>query len=286
MPDSQTPRAMPPGNWSEAFAALPDVVPPSDGWARVAQALDAPTVRNTRAWPRRRWPLWLAAAAALAMVTVVPFGLVDRDSSPPAQTSTQSAPPSAAVATGPVSRQPTSVRDVKEDPPVAHNEPRQLESTVTGDIAFVPVKPRARKPVQIRSMTTATRSSPTPAPQSATKESTSPADTTLPTGAIADAVVDPFLQLQAESAQLEALVAFARDERVASASNAILAGDLDARIGLIDAALSQPDVADAQRTALWQERIDTLRELAGVETTQRWLAARGERYDGALVRVD
>ena len=26
--------------------------------------------------------------------------------------------------------------------------------------------------------------------------------------------------------------------------------------------------------------------LAGVESTQRWFAARGERYDDALVRVD
>jgi len=41
-----------------------------------------------------------------------------------------------------------------------------------------------------------------------------------------------------------------------------------------------------QREALWRERVRTLRDLAGVETTQLWLAAQGERYDGALVSVD
>jgi hypothetical protein len=32
--------------------------------------------------------------------------------------------------------------------------------------------------------------------------------------------------------------------------------------------------------------VDTLRSTVGFETTRRWLAANGERYDGALVRVD
>ena len=97
---------------------------------------------------------------------------------------------------------------------------------------------------------------------------------------------DPLPQLYAESAQLEALVVLARDDRVASASGAVLAGELDTRIGLIDAALSQADPSPAQRRALWQQRVDALRELAGVESTERWLASHGERLDGALVRVD
>ncbi len=92
--------------------------------------------------------------------------------------------------------------------------------------------------------------------------------------------------LHAESAQLEALVAYARDERVASASALAVAGELDTRIGTIDAALRQPQLPAAQQLELWQQRVDALRALAGFESTQRWLAAQGERYDGALVRVD
>ena len=92
--------------------------------------------------------------------------------------------------------------------------------------------------------------------------------------------------LQAESAPLEGLLAIARDDRVASASGAALAVEFDRRIGRIDASLVQPGLADADRAALWQARVSTMRELAGIETTQRWLVSSGERYDGALVSVD
>lgn len=280
MPDSQTPRAMAPHSWAEAFAALPDAAPPGDGWARVAHALDAPTVRKWRAAPRHRWPLWLATAAALAVVAVVPFGLMDNESPLPLHAPTAATTPSVVVARRAAPTPATNPRDAKEDPPAARNEARQLEAAATRAIKFAPVKPRARPPAR------AVAAPSSPAPQSAAAESPPPANAALLPGAIANVAVDPLLQLQAESAQLEALVAFARDERVASASSAVLAGELDTRIGLIDAALSQTDVSSTERAALWQQRIDTLRDLAGVETTQRWLAARGERYDGALVRVD
>lgn len=93
-------------------------------------------------------------------------------------------------------------------------------------------------------------------------------------------------ELQAESAQLEALVAVTRDDRVASAAAAVMSADLDQRLRLIDTALGDAALPTATRAALWRERVDSLRSLAGVESTQRWYAARGERYDGALVRVD
>ena len=38
--------------------------------------------------------------------------------------------------------------------------------------------------------------------------------------------------------------------------------------------------------AVWQDRVDALRQLAGFETTQRLLASRGERQDALLVSVD
>ena len=89
--------------------------------------------------------------------------------------------------------------------------------------------------------------------------------------------------MQAQSAQLETLVALARDDRVATASSAALTVELDERIGRIDASLSQPGLGDAERASLWRERVATMRELAGIETTRRWMTASGERYDGALV---
>lgn len=93
-------------------------------------------------------------------------------------------------------------------------------------------------------------------------------------------------ELQAESAQLEALVALTRDEQVGSASATVMSSELDERVRLIDATLIAGSLPAAQRLSLWQQRVGALRTLAGVESTQRWFAARGERYDDALVRVD
>jgi len=93
-------------------------------------------------------------------------------------------------------------------------------------------------------------------------------------------------RLYAESARLEALVAYARDDQVATGNAAALAARYDARIADIDAALGQPGLPAARQQALWQARVETLRALAAFEANRRWLATQGERYDGALVRVD
>ena len=100
------------------------------------------------------------------------------------------------------------------------------------------------------------------------------------------AATDTLEQLYAESAQLEALLAMARDERVSSGSAAAVADDLDRQLASIDAALMQPDLPQARQLALWRERVETLRSVVGFESTRRWLAAQGERYDGALALVD
>ncbi|MEH6416662.1 hypothetical protein [Pseudomonas sp. CGJS7] len=102
----------------------------------------------------------------------------------------------------------------------------------------------------------------------------------------ADTIARQLRDLQAESAQLEALVALTRDERVGNASATVMSADLDQRLGLIDAGLIDAALSPEQRLALWQQRVGALRSLAGVESTQRWLAAHGERYGDALVRVD
>lgn len=93
-------------------------------------------------------------------------------------------------------------------------------------------------------------------------------------------------RLYNESARLEALVRYARDEQVASGSAAALSARYDARIADIDAALGQTDLSAERQRTLWQARVDTLRVLAAFEANRRWMATQGERYDGALVRVD
>ena len=92
--------------------------------------------------------------------------------------------------------------------------------------------------------------------------------------------------LYAQSAQLEALLAYARDDRVGSGSAEAVSARLDQRLVAIDAALAQPRLPAARQRDLWRERVATLRNLASFETNRRLLIARGERYDGALVRVD
>lgn len=93
-------------------------------------------------------------------------------------------------------------------------------------------------------------------------------------------------RLYAESAQLESLLAAARDERVSSATAALLADTLEARLAAIDAALAQPDLDRKTQAALWEQRVEGLRALTGFESNRRWLVAQGTRYDAALVLVD
>ena len=103
---------------------------------------------------------------------------------------------------------------------------------------------------------------------------------------IAATVEDPFERLYAESAQLESLLAVARDERVSSATAAALSGELESRLASIDVALMQPGLTRDQQLDLWRQRVDSLRTLTGFESNRRWLAAHGAHYDGVLVAVD
>jgi type II secretory pathway component PulM len=73
---------------------------------------------------------------------------------------------------------------------------------------------------------------------------------------------------------------------MASGAAATISAEFDAQVALIDNALRRPGLSTSRQAALWRERVQVLRESAGFESTRRWLAANGERYDGALVRVD
>ncbi len=81
--------------------------------------------------------------------------------------------------------------------------------------------------------------------------------------------------LYAESARLESVLRQLQDDRVASAPVAALSDDWNARLAHIDAALSDPQLGHDERRQLWQQRVANLRQLAGLEGTQRWLSANG-----------
>ncbi|GHA88958.1 hypothetical protein [Cognatilysobacter bugurensis] len=81
-------------------------------------------------------------------------------------------------------------------------------------------------------------------------------------------------------------MALTRDDRVASAAGAAIGNALVARVAAIDAELARPGLSEAQRTALWHGRVAALRQLVGVEPTERWLAVHGRAYGDASVHVD
>jgi hypothetical protein len=298
MPDaSSRPDAPAPRDWSTAFAALPAETPPADGWSRLSATLDArgsvsapAAVRRPR---RRRWPVWTAAAAALAVMALVPVALQRRTDTPePSRIATTNLP--ATTVPAPDRRAnptptPTPTQSIAADPRPPAPASQGLAATAptiatralpAGKIAGVERKPRpkVRHPQGRAPAPPVESASVEPASALAAVETEATAADTADAAAIA--------QWQAESAQLEALVALARDERVGSAGATLMSADLDSRIGLIDAALREDGLPAAQRASLWEQRVQALRDLAGVESTQRWLAAHGERYDGALVRVD
>ncbi|MGO1071845.1 hypothetical protein [Lysobacter sp. CA199] len=351
MPDRNP---LPPQNWADAFARLPQETPPTDGWARMAatlaagreqapRAADAPlgsaqtgpargesrhiqTTPRRRAatHPARRWAIAAMLAAALPLglwlalnaqrptlptrspnpLATVPAArdTVDPQAATPhrpagdasstdATASVAKAPAAASTGaaetrandsararsdtakTGLATMTPTGAGDA------ARESPRRAAATGTAAVATAAVaNPLARTPAA--DVSTAARiagvSAADAAPRVADASGREPADR----------IARQLQDLQAESAQLEALVALTRDDSVANASATVMSADLDQRLRLIDAGLTDAALSAEQRLALWHQRVGALRSLAGVESTQRWFAARGERYGDALVRVD
>ena len=245
MPDASHPYPAAPLDWSDAFNALPLETPPGDAWARLALQLHARPAS-------RRVPAWLGVAAAAAVVAVLAW-------------------PRTAVEPAPVRLPPgspaTRVADVPDvaTPPTATQVPAPRRT--------VAVPPRQVRPGLDTGAATASR-----------RRAVEP--TVAPT--IEPAVepdVDRIRDLQAESARLEALLAYARDERVGSASAVLLADAFDAQVAGIDAALVAPDLEASRREALWQARVEALQQAAGFVSTQRLLATQGQS-EALLVSVD
>ncbi|GAB3361165.1 hypothetical protein [Lysobacter tyrosinilyticus] len=290
MPDSfNTPDTgrMPDGapqDWGAAFAALPLATPSDDGWSRIVHSLDAPTRRSHRAYRERRtgWLIGLAGAAVLVMAAWSPLShwlqgksstgtssaiaaavtAGSRDVVAPVKASTSTTPDATLAVDTVVKPAPASNPDRDGD---ATAETRAARARAVRKTA-PPAAHLAMQPAQAR---------PREAPP-----------TTIDGPAATAPVIAAIQSLQAQSARLEALVEIARDERVGNASSELLSAELDAGIASVDTSLSNEDLEDSRRQQLWQQRVELLQQLAGVESTARWLAAQGLSNETALVSVD
>lgn len=273
-----------PRDWREAFSALPPDAPDAPRWAAVAQALAARDAARAR---RRR--IGLALAAGLCALALLPFAL--RRTPDPATPATADlaqpvATQAATAATAAAGAAPTAAPPV----PAPAQPETQADARTTALVAAAtdtpaqrPAAARGRASPRARSRAPAT----SPAATTASQAIAATADGTDAAPDVATGAGEDTLDaLYAASAQLEALLALARDPRVDSGPAAALAGGYDADLATIDAQLAQPDLsADAQRR-LWRARVDLLQQATGLESQLRVLAASGRRLDGALVRVD
>lgn len=258
MPDHRIPRDDP-RNWSEAFAALPLATPERDAWSQLAREIHPAKARDRR-------PLWWSMAAALALLAALPLAWRERGDA--------SGVPDVAVGTPSTTPEPAT-------PPIAFPRDAAAVQAIAGEVPGSPTASATETaPVRVAgSSRKRTQARQLPRPTAVESPGTDRIATTR-------TIDQEALQsLYAQSAQLEGLLAQVRDERMASGPAAALAAQLEARLALIDASLSQSSLAADRRADLWRERVDALQQLAGFESTQRWLTAQGERYDGQLVAV-
>lgn len=271
-----------PRSWSEAFAALPAETPPGDGWARITRRLDASVTRRGVIRRERRvsWLIGLASAAVLVLAAWSPLSHWLH-----AEDRAEVRPPVVAT-TAPDSRPATAARIEPDPASIDTTAPGRDDTRIASSASPQVARATHRKASQIVRRAVAKRSGAHAAGVRTHSGSNPPASEPETGNAIAAATPDPLQKLKTQSAQLEALVALARDDRVGNASSTLLSGEIDAGIATVDAALSQTELTDARKQELWQQRVDLLQQLAGVEATSRWLAAQGASNETRLVSVD
>ncbi|TQM17514.1 hypothetical protein FB548_0899 [Pseudoxanthomonas sp. 3HH-4] len=243
MPDVRTRDAVP-RDWGDAFAGLPLEAAPADSWAMLAARLPRPVVVQPHRWPRRA-----AMAAALALAVVLPLRWTNPTTPSPARPTTST-------------HQPAPPAD-KDSPPLYAEAAKGLP---------IPIGTRATD-----AATTSSKLQRGTLPV-ARQRAARPTGDVDPAKAAAPPATDPLDALYAESAQLEAVLARLPESRMANAATEALSAGLQERVASIDMALSQAALPNDAQAQLWQARVDTLRQLTGVETTQRWQVARGEPY--------
>ncbi len=265
MADASRPPPSPPPAWGELLAALPQEAPPASRWPQIEAQLDARAIvrphtgaRGTRRVPTRTW---LAIAAGLCALAILPFAwrTLDRSAEPPAPSTT------AASSTTPSTLDTAAVAAQAAVDAASPPSPSAARVAIAASVA---PPPRARS---ARPRTTKVAIAAAAAVPAATQ---APADE------------ETLESLYSASAQLESLLAMTRDTRVESGPAAALAGGFDAELALIDARLAEPGLDPAEQRTLWRARVDTLQDASSFEAHQRLLSAEGRRYEGALVSVD
>lgn len=258
---SRTPpsdRPATPRTWGDAFAAMPAETPDASRWPALAQ------VAARRAAQARRRRLGLALAAGLCALALLPFALRRGEDHADMGASPRS-----------VARTPAATASPATRPAAAH--------TTTTDAATTAVAATTPSTTASPAVDTAQRSARAAHPVHRERARSVPHAPPASPGSGGSDTLDA---LYATSAQLESLLALARDTRVDSGPAAALAGDYDADLAAIDAHLAQPALPVSEQLRLWQARVDTLERAVGLESQLRALAASGSRLDGALVTVD
>jgi hypothetical protein len=316
MADANIPSRPSPADWNAAFAALPLERAPSDAWARLSASLPgrepghasaaAPRADVQR---RSRVRVGLAAAASVAFALPMAWWLGTSADAPtrspasvvagtasPARTSppVRRDPGPAAVPVEAASRPATSAASaISADVHVERPRPAATASrTVPGiepDAAVAHDGARDASHAMPAAIAATARDADADADGDADADAGAGpgagSERDLGTASTASDEAARLAELRRESARLEALVAYARNDSMASAPVAVMSASIDDRIRLIDSALMQPGIDDVQRSSLWSERVGALQELASLEGTQRWMAAHGTSM-GAVARVD
>lgn len=287
MADAEHPQTPDIPTWTPAFAALPLEAPPADAWSRVAASLPTATAASRRRRPlshRMRW----AMAAAIGVATL--GGWMTLQMSRPSLQPVVAAGDGSAVTRHRTSdaMQPTDAATIAADTPAvaAGRAVASMPETIARASEAAPL-PRSRRDVAARLQPTSVRR---PVEAVATERQSgddgfATSTTELASAARTAGMARALDELRGESARLEALVALARQSGLQSGPALVLTADIDDRVRLIDAALSQPSLDEAERVDLWRRRVDMLGELAAIEGTQRWMAAQGYSMD-AVARVD
>lgn len=284
MPDTRFHPAGDPRDWREALATLPLEAPPPDAWSRIASRLPvvATAAVPAAARPSRRRRI-AALAASVVLAAPLAWLLMSGGQQPPRPAvprSLATAPMTTTTPGAPLGQPAVNATTTVDPagPGTQHEAIRARQGTPTrDDVGRLAVKGgRSARPA--RAGRAADRA------RDATAVAETPA--AVIAGPVADTAGEAALEaLHRASARLEALVALARDGEAGSAPAIVMTAAIDDRIRLIDAALSEPGVADSLRTELWRQRVDALQELAALEGTQRWMAVHGAAMD-AVSRVD
>lgn len=255
----------PPTDWHDAFAALPLETPPADGWSRIAATL-APAPRRSRRL--RSW----AIAAAAACLAALPALVLLRGPAPGGHGAGRVASTAPASATLPMPEAaPGPSASAVSSPPASSAAAAAPALASTSEARPGQVLPQ---PAPSLAPDTPPR---VPAPHATTPRAVRD---TAATSTHMDA-------LYTESARLEALVAGLSDMQAGDGVQLALASSLRQQVAGIDEAIASGGLDEHTRNGLWQQRVDTLRQLAGIAADQRWNALYGDGGSAgyALVQV-